>query len=88
MADQPTQPAKPRVDVAQLVSRGIRIELTISRDLGPAELITSFGTDRLMILGNLIAAGFKLETTGAEAMGPHCVDTLVRIRQPRPRPVE
>lgn len=72
---------KPRVDVAQLVTRGIRIELTISRDCGPAELITSFGTDRLMIIANLIAAGFKLETTGADAVGPHTVDTLVRVKR-------
>ena len=83
MAEPTAPPAKPRVDVAQLVTRGIRIELTISRDRGPAELITSFGTDRLMILGNLIAVGFKLETTGADPIGPHTVDTLVRVRQPR-----
>lgn len=83
MAEAQQPPAKPRVDVAQLVSRGIRLELTISRDGAPAELITSFGTDRLMILGNLIAMGFKLETTGADAVGPHTVDTLVRVRAAR-----
>lgn len=77
------KPQRPRVDVAQLVTRGMRIELTISREGGPAELITSFGTDRLMIISNLIVAGFKLETTGADAVGPHTVDTLIRVRPPR-----
>lgn len=72
-----------RVDVAQLVSHGVRLELTISQNGGPSELITSFGTDRLMILANLISVGFTLQTTGAEALGPHCVDTLVRIRPPK-----
>lgn len=83
MADDQNSPAKPRVDVVQLVTRGPRLELTISRDGGPSELLTSFGTDRLMILGNLIALGFKLETTGADVLGPHTVDTLVRVRTPR-----
>lgn len=83
MAETNQPPSKPRVDVAQLVTRGIRLELTISREGGPAELITSFGTDRLMIIGNLVAMGFKLETTGADAVGPHTVDTLIRVRAPR-----
>lgn len=78
-------PSPPRqrlqVDVAQLVTRGVRLELTISEDGGPAELITSFGTDRLMILGQLIARGFKLETTGADPIGPLTVDTLIRVRR-------
>lgn len=86
MAEQRPPNNKPRVDVAQLVSRGLRLELMISRDGGPAELITSFGTDRLMIIANLIAAGFKLETTGAEALGPHTVDTLIRVRDRAPQP--
>ena len=83
VAESEQPPNRPRVDVAQLVSRGLRLELSISRDGGPQELITSFGTDRLMVLGNLIAIGFKLETTGADAVGPHTVDTLIRVRRPK-----
>lgn len=73
---------KPRVDVVQLVTRGLRIEVTISRNGGPGELVTPVGTDRLMIISNLIATGFELKTTGADPVGPQSVDTLVRIRPP------
>lgn len=79
----PRQP-RPRIDVAQLVTRGIRLELTISEDGAPAELVTAVGTDRLMMLSALLAQGYELKTTGADAVGPHTVDTLIRIRRPQP----
>ena len=78
-------PERPIVDVAQLVTRGPRLELTISEDGGPSELVNSYGQDRLMILGQLIARGFKLETTGADPIGPHTVDSLVRVRRRSPQ---
>lgn len=69
-----------KIDVAQLVSRGTRLELTMSEDGAPAEFVTA-PTDRLMALSHLMAQGFKLETTGADAVGPHTVDTLVRVQR-------
>lgn len=71
---------RPRVDVAQLVSRGMRIELTVSEGGAPAELRTAVGPDRLMMLAALISDGYELKTTGADPIGPHTVDTLIRIR--------
>lgn len=67
-----------RVDVAQLVSRGPRIELTVSEDGKPSSFVDAPGLDRPMILSHMIAQGYTLITTGADAIGPHCVDTLIR----------
>lgn len=69
------------VDVAQLVTRGLRLELTVSIDGGPSELVTPAATDRLAILAQMISIGYELKTTGADPVGPHTVDTLIRVRR-------
>lgn len=86
MAIPPTAPRgtgsyRVAVDVAQLVSRGVRLELTVSVDGHPSKLVKAAGTDRLMVLSHLISQGYKLETTAGDAVGPHSIDTLLRQRK-------